>query len=218
LAEENMWHLAVTDPLTGLANYRRLIDFFQAETERSKRTGRSFGVLLLDLDGFKQMNDDHGHVVGNSALKHFAQALRLQCRSIDLPARFGGDEFAVILPESEIEGPFALARRLRTQLTEDAGQPKVSFSFGTAVWPDDGRTFEELLEMADRNLYAMKTTEQNHLPLPNGNQTRSAPDFSDTLENWLARVDSPAPIRNGSWQRADERKLCFTAAASRMTA
>ena len=212
LTEDNMWHLASTDPLTGLANYRRLADFFQAETERSKRTGRSFGVLLLDLDGLKQINDACGHVVGNSALKRFGQALRHQCRSIDLAARFGGDEFVVVLPETGIEGPFALARRLCAQLAQEASRPALSFSFGTAVWPQDGRSFDDLLEVADRNLYAMRTKEQNqnHLLSQNAKYDTGSPDFTDTLQDWLTQANPTVPFCASSRQTDNGHKLLIS--------
>src|SRR5665213_210550 len=86
--------LAISDPLTGLANYRHLIDILESEVERSGRTGREFAIILLDLDGLKRINDQHGHVVGSRALCRLADTLRIGSRSIDTPARYGGDEFA----------------------------------------------------------------------------------------------------------------------------
>lgn len=100
VAEEQIRHLALTDPLTGLANYRRLLDALDSEIKRCARTGRSFAVLLLDLDGLKKINDDHGHQVGSRALGRVANILRIHCRAIDTAARYGGDEFGVVLPET----------------------------------------------------------------------------------------------------------------------
>ena len=149
--------LAVTDPLTGLGNYRRLLDVLQGEIERSGRTGRPFAILLLDLDGLKKINDRHGHLVGSQALCRVAEALRVCGRSIDTAARYGGDEFAVVLPE--ILTPAAarvVASRICGRLAQDVLEPRLSASVGVAVCPQDGETVEELLRAADRELYAIK--------------------------------------------------------------
>jgi diguanylate cyclase (GGDEF)-like protein/PAS domain S-box-containing protein len=149
--------LAVTDALTGLGNYRRLVDVLEAEIERSGRTGRPFAILLLDLDGLKKINDRYGHLVGSQALCRVANVLRVFGRSIDTAARYGGDEFAVILPE--IVTPNAarvVASRICGRLGEDGLQPPLSASVGVAVCPQDGETVEALLREADRELYAMK--------------------------------------------------------------
>jgi diguanylate cyclase (GGDEF)-like protein/PAS domain S-box-containing protein len=149
--------LAVTDPLTGLGNYRRLLDVLQAEIERSGRTGRPFAILLLDLDGLKKINDRYGHLVGSQALCRLADVLRVLGRSIDIAARYGGDEFAVILPE--ITTPAAarvVASRITNRLATDRLHPLLSVSIGVAVCPEDGETVEGLLRAADRELYASK--------------------------------------------------------------
>jgi diguanylate cyclase (GGDEF)-like protein/PAS domain S-box-containing protein len=155
-AEEEIQRLASSDPLTGLANYRHLLEVFNREAERSGRTGRPVSLLLLDLDGLKAINDAHGHVVGSRALCRLALVLRQQCRLNDTPARHGGDEFAVILPETEIEAVRNLAWRVAERLANDLEQPPLSFSFGVASYPQDGRTFDQVLGKADRALYDMK--------------------------------------------------------------
>ena len=148
--------LAITDPLTGLGNYRRLLDVLDAEIERSGRTRRPFAVLLLDLDGLKKINDLYGHLTGSQALCRLGDVLRLFCRAIDTPARYGGDEFAVILPETTASAARLVASRIRERIAADGEQPAISASIGVSVYPDGGETIEAILQSADRELYWMK--------------------------------------------------------------
>jgi len=156
-AESQARLLAITDPLTGLGNYRRLLDVFHAEIERSGRTGRPFAVLLLDLDGLKKINDGYGHLGGSRALCRLADVLRVHCRAIDTAARYGGDEFAVILPETTAAAAELVASRIRKRIATDGEQPAFSASIGVAIYPRDGETIEALLRTADRKLYGMKS-------------------------------------------------------------
>jgi diguanylate cyclase (GGDEF)-like protein len=154
-------HLATTDPLTGLANYRRLVDVLESEIERSSRTGREFAVLLLDLDGLKSINDRCGHQAGSRALCRLAEVLRVHSRSMDTAARYGGDEFAVVLPESGEQAAQSAAARIRERLAAQAERPKLSVSIGVAVYPIHGGTADRLLITADRALYTMKFGRRN---------------------------------------------------------
>jgi diguanylate cyclase (GGDEF)-like protein/PAS domain S-box-containing protein len=157
--EEKMLQLALSDPLTGLGNYRRLEDAFETETKWFQRTGRSATLLLLDLDGLKKINDTYGHIVGSRALCRLAEVLRAECRSVDTATRHGGDEFTIILPDTNGEGARGLAHRLATRLANEGGDPPVSFSYGVGVYPHDGKTLHQLLAVADRLLYKMKKSE-----------------------------------------------------------
>jgi diguanylate cyclase (GGDEF)-like protein/PAS domain S-box-containing protein len=154
--EEHLRHQALSDPLTGLANHRRLFEVLHAEISRSKRTGREFSLLLLDLDGLKEINDRFGHLVGNRALCRLAQILSDCCRSVDTAARQGGDEFALVLPETGMGAATLVAKRICELLAKDAEEPALSVSVGVAGYPQDAATIGTLLYAADRALYAMK--------------------------------------------------------------
>jgi diguanylate cyclase (GGDEF)-like protein len=154
---EQVSHLAVSDPLTGLANYRRLLDVLEAETERTNRSGRPFAVLLLDLDGLKKINDTYGHLVGSHALNRLAHILRIHCRAIDTAARYGGDEFALVLPETLQDEAERVANRIRAVMASDPEHPRLSASIGISIYNGHGERIEKLLSDADAQLYLEKS-------------------------------------------------------------
>jgi diguanylate cyclase (GGDEF)-like protein len=154
--EEQVRSLAVTDPLTGLANYRMLIDTLDGEIRRFGRTERPFAVLLLDMDGLKQINDTYGHLTGSRALCRLADILRVHCRSMDTAARYGGDEFAVIIPETDVDDALRVVQRIQDRIARDTEHPPFTVSIGAAVYPEDGGTRESVLIAADEELYRMK--------------------------------------------------------------
>jgi diguanylate cyclase (GGDEF)-like protein len=154
--EVQLRHLSLTDPLTGLANYRLLMDRLQREVIRSERTRRPFSVVLFDVDKMKQINDEHGHVVGSRALCRVANALRASSRAVDTAARYGGDEFVLLMPESDAAVAAGIADRVAETLAGDRGAAPVTVSIGAATYPADGTSVEALLEAADRALYRMK--------------------------------------------------------------
>ena len=154
--ENQLRHQASTDSLTGLANHGRLFEVLQAEICRSKRTGREFSLVLLDLDGLKQINDQFGHLAGDRALCRLGQLLKDCCRSIDTAARHGGDEFALVLPETGIADATSVAQRICELLEREAEEPALSVSVGIASYPREADTIGTLLYAADVALYAMK--------------------------------------------------------------
>jgi len=152
--------LAVTDPLTGLANYRTLINVIETEVQRSRRTARPFAILLFDLDGLKGINDHYGHLVGSRAICRLANVLRMHSRGMDTAARYGGDEFALVLPEAGAEAAAAVSGRICERLAKDGEAPQIAVSAGAAVFPRDGETLDALFNAADRALYRMKGREE----------------------------------------------------------
>lgn len=158
--EERLRQLVGTDALTGLANYRQLVAVLEAEVQRSGRTGRSFALVLFDLDGLKRINDAHGHLVGSRALCRLAEALRRCHRAIDTAARYGGDEFALVLPETTAAPARRVAERVARLLRDDGELPLLTVTSGVAVYPRDGGTLDILIEMADRTMYEGKRAKQ----------------------------------------------------------
>jgi diguanylate cyclase (GGDEF)-like protein len=165
-AEERVRNLAVSDPLTGLANYRQLVEALETEIKRYGRTDRKFVVLLLDLDGLKKINDAQGHLAGSRALCRLADMLRLYSREMDTAARYGGDEFVLILPETDLDAARLVAQRISRRLAEDGEEPKLSVSIGMAVYPDDGETINEIMGAADQDLYREKGVPKKRFVLP----------------------------------------------------
>ena len=161
--EEQLRHQASSDSLTGLANHRRLFEALQAEFCRSKRTGREFSLLLLDLDGLKNINDRYSHQAGDRALCRLAQMLKDCCRSVDTAARHGGDEFALVLPETSTAAAALVGRRICELLERETEEPVLSVSVGFASYPKDADTIGTLLYAADKSLYAIKSQKPQSL-------------------------------------------------------
>jgi len=165
---EHAERLATTDGLTGLLNRRTLNTLLAARVREAQRYRRPLSLLLLDVDHFKKVNDTHGHPAGDAVLRGVAAVARAQARDTDLVARYGGEELAVVLPETDAAGARAIAERLRaavegTSHATEQGALRVTVSVGVATWPGGGQTPDELLTTADRALYRAKQTGRNRV-------------------------------------------------------
>ena len=155
--ENQLRREASSDSLTGLANRRNLFELLHAEISRSRRTGREFCFVLLDMNGLKEINDRYGHAVGDQALCRLAHILTDCSRSVDVAARQGGDEFSLILPETGLASAVIAANRICELLTKDREEPPISVCFGIASFPRDADSIAPLIHAADVALYNMKS-------------------------------------------------------------
>jgi diguanylate cyclase (GGDEF)-like protein len=159
--------LSVTDDLTHLYNSRYLNLVLRRETKRASRSGRPLSLLFIDLDGFKAVNDTHGHLFGSKALVEAAAVIRSSARETDVVARFGGDEFAIVLPDTGGEGAFAVGARVREKiaafkfLAADGLDIHLTGSVGVATLPDVAASSEELVQAADKAMYQVKESGKN---------------------------------------------------------
>jgi diguanylate cyclase (GGDEF)-like protein len=160
--------LSTIDPLTGLFNRTFFFAAVEREIARSARSGRGFCLLMMDLDELKTINDRHGHFFGDRVLRGVGEVIRSSGRRIDTSARYGGDEFVVLLPETDASGAFVLAEKIRlgvADLRVDVSgtliQPSVSI--GVVSYPEDGRTSDELMITADTSMYHSKRTGKNRV-------------------------------------------------------
>jgi diguanylate cyclase (GGDEF)-like protein len=159
--------LSVTDDLTRLYNSRYLNLVLRRETKRASRSGRPLSLLFIDLDGFKSINDTHGHLFGSRALVEAAAVIRQSARETDVVARFGGDEFALVLPDTGGEGAYAVGERIRERiaafkfLVGDGLDIHLTASLGVATLPDAAASVEELVQAADMAMYHVKESGKN---------------------------------------------------------
>ena len=167
--------LVHTDTLTGLYNYRHLTQALDSEMERTRRCGRPTGLIALDLDHFKQVNDTWGHEAGNQVLVHTARLLEQHVRKLDIPCRYGGEEIFIILPSSDLTETLRVAERVRqaiaqSPVTTDTGNITVTASLGVAIY--DGARMQsatDFMKQADSYLYEAKQAGRNcccHPPQP----------------------------------------------------
>jgi diguanylate cyclase (GGDEF)-like protein len=159
--------LSVTDDLTNLFNSRYLNIVLRRETKRASRSGRPLTLLFVDLDGFKAVNDTHGHLCGSRTLVEVGAVIRGSARETDVVARFGGDEFALVLPDTGSEGGVAVGERVRSRIAEhqfleaDGLDIRLTASVGVSTLPDVAASAEELVQAADRAMYQVKDAGKN---------------------------------------------------------
>jgi diguanylate cyclase (GGDEF)-like protein len=208
---------ARTDSLTGLANRRELEGRFAGELERSTRGGRPLAIIVLDLDWFKEFNDRFGHAAGDDALVQLAQALRRATRTSDVVARLGGEEFAVLAPETDEHEGYQLAERLRAEVraTFARQQEKMTVSCGVAGFPVHGITAGELLHSADRALYEAKESGRDRSVLfqPSGSPAEDV--AQDAIERTSPRLASLVSLAEAVDRRkgspANSRRVAYYA-------
>ncbi len=166
--EERLRKLAITDELTGVYNRRYFLEIADREVERSIRFGKPFSIIMIDVDFFKRINDQNGHLAGDAVLKAIAEDCLRHCRIIDTFARFGGDEFIFLLPETSLEKALPFADRIRTAIAEMhinhlAASIAVTASLGVQTFAGAGETLERLLDRADRAMYDAKHSGKNRI-------------------------------------------------------
>jgi len=172
--------LSVTDDLTKLFNSRYLNATLRREVERSKRYRTPVSLIFLDLDGFKNVNDQHGHLWGSRTLVEVGRVIGSTVREIDVVSRFGGDEFTVILPQTGPEGAAIIAERIRQKIEETTFlasyglEVRITASLGIASFPDHGRTKDDLLARADQAMYLVKGRGKNGVALAEVESPRPA--------------------------------------------
>jgi diguanylate cyclase (GGDEF)-like protein len=160
----DLQELVYRDELTGLYNRRHFYEVMKVEVEKARVSGQPISVVLLDLDGLKQLNDEYGHQVGDQVLANLGRVIATHTRSNDVPARLGGDEFGIVMPLTDKRGAFALARRLWADLEaspmyqEGDVHLMVTVSIGLAGYPWGGESVEELIQWADADMYANKVS------------------------------------------------------------
>ncbi|HET7182792.1 MAG TPA: GGDEF domain-containing protein, partial [Candidatus Limnocylindrales bacterium] len=158
--------MSTVDALTGLYNRSFFFSALEREIARGDRSGRAFCLVMLDLDDLKSVNDRYGHIAGDSVLRNVADVVRGGVRKIDVAARYGGDEFVALLPETDPTGGWVLAEKIRLTVAEQgfaSVEPQPTISVGVVSYPADGRSADALLVSADRAMYASKRGGKNRV-------------------------------------------------------
>ncbi len=176
IAQENLRRLAITDGLTRVFNYRYFMELGKREFERVKRYGRQLSLIIVDIYHFKKTNDSYGHAIGDGALRAVAQICQKTVRNVDILARVGGEEFAVLLPETGLEQAWLVAERVRLNvaravLRSKAGELRLTVSLGVGAVGDETKDFEDLLRAVDSALYAAKRNGRDRVEMSIGGES-----------------------------------------------
>src|SRR5690349_7176197 len=186
---------AVTDPLTGLYNRRLFGESFEKELNRARRYTQPLSLVILDLHRFKEVNDKHGHPRGDEVLRATAATLKKALRTSDSAFRIGGDEFALLLPQTDSQQALALSRRVETVFAEMIKplqlEVAVSMDHGAAIFPQDAEQADQLIRIADERLYRQK--HDNHRKTVNGARRTKAPAFEESASAAPAETTGPLP-------------------------
>jgi diguanylate cyclase (GGDEF)-like protein len=211
LQNAHLYELAMVDGLTGLFMRRYFDARIEEEIERSKRYGTPFSVVMMDVDDFKKLNDEHGHLIGDRVLRAIANVVKAQMRGVDTAARYGGEEIALILPRTEMVAAYNVGERIRAAIAEqrvttDSEPPKVlgvTASFGIASYPETrAANGEDLVRRADRALYRAKKTGKNRVELFWSDESGPVRIVQLADEPEHAPEDRPKPERARSEERA----------------
>jgi diguanylate cyclase (GGDEF)-like protein len=215
---------AVTDPLTGLYNRRLFGESFEKELNRARRYGQPLGLVILDLHRFKEVNDKHGHPSGDEVLRATAATLKKALRTSDFAFRIGGDEFALVLPQTDSAQALALSRRVAAVFSEMI-QPlqlavAVSMDHGIAIFPQDAEQADQLIRIADERLYRQKHT--NHKKTVNGASRDETPVAVEPAQATAAQAERPAapppPISIETGRAPEKQETTIEAAVSAASA
>lgn len=207
---------AVTDPLTGLYNRRLFAESFEKELNRARRYGLPLGIVILDLHRFKEVNDRYGHPRGDEVLRAAAATLQKSLRTSDSAFRIGGDEFALLLPQTDAAQAFALSRRIETVFADTLKPLQLAFTVGMdhgmATFPQDGDQCDQLIHVADERLYRLKHT--NH----KSRADLSSPPAAQTVVSPQPSAPEPIPISSRPAEKiASEFDVAILAAAQSIT-
>jgi len=201
-ANKKLSELSITDGLTGLFNHRHFLRELESEYRRALRYTRNLSLLLLDIDHFKEVNDRYGHPCGDFVLENLARLLRGCLRSADIAARCGGDELAIILPETSKSKGSEVAEKLRRQLEKspfewDGESLNITCSIGVAALPDPGiDSWHSLLESADKSLYRAKAEGRNSVIVSNSRRRKAVPNNGQSRRQQVLPAPYPdlAPV------------------------
>ncbi|MDD5194666.1 MAG: diguanylate cyclase [Candidatus Omnitrophica bacterium] len=207
--EEKLKTLASHDELTGCVNFRSIMELLENEIVRTKRNQKKFSIIMIDIDHFKRINDEYGHLVGNDALVAFTTVVKNSVRSIDIVGRYGGEEFIIIFPDSDVQYALVVLERIRNNLEQTKitsphleKELTLQFSAGIAAFPHNAKDLKELLWVVDSALLRAKREGQNRVVLERRKLTR----FSPNPDTRIKIVDSSGKENVGALQIADISK------------